>query len=73
MTARLVVSALQIEDVNALLAYRCSRLGVPVSIHAFDPSLAHELLEIGADHLMISKHDGIRQMAEAFRRLGVIG
>lgn len=69
--AKLVVSALQIEDANSLLAYRCSKLGVPVSIHAFDPSLAHELLEIGADHLMVSKHDGIRQMAEELRRLGV--
>lgn len=69
--AKLVVSALQIEDVNSLLAYRCSRMGVPVSIHAFDPSLSHELLEIGADHLMVSKHDGIRLMAEELRRLGV--
>lgn len=69
--AKLVVSALQIEDLNSLLAYRCHRMGVPVSIHAFDPSLAHELLEIGADHVMISKHDGIRHMAEEFRRLGV--
>ena len=71
--AKLVVSALQIEDVNSMLAYRCRRLGVPVSIHAFDPSLADELLEIGADHLMISKHDGIRHMAAALRRLGVYG
>lgn len=71
--AKLVVSALQIEDVNSLLAYRCARLGVPVSIHAFDPSLADELLEIGADHLMVSKHDGIRQMEEELRRIGVIG
>ncbi|HUH13645.1 MAG TPA: cation:proton antiporter, partial [Longimicrobiales bacterium] len=71
--AKLVVSTLQIEDVNSLLAYRCARLGVPVSVHAFDPSLAHELLEIGADHLMISKHDGIRHMAEQLQRLGVMG
>ncbi|MGH7540157.1 MAG: cation:proton antiporter [Gemmatimonadota bacterium] len=70
--ARLVVSALQIEGVNALLAYRCAELGVPVSIHAFDPSLADELLEIGADHLMISKHDGIRQIEDELRRIGVI-
>jgi Kef-type K+ transport system membrane component KefB len=71
--AKLVVSALQIEDVNSLLAYRCRRMGVPVSIHAFDGSMVEELLEIGADHLMISKLDGIRPMKEAFRRLGVMG
>jgi len=71
--AKLVVSALQIEDANSMLAYRCNQLGVPVSIHAFDPTLAHELLEIGADHLMISKHDGIRLMQSEFRRLGALG
>jgi Kef-type K+ transport system membrane component KefB len=71
--AKLVVSTLQIEDVNSLLAYRCARLAVPVSIHAFDPTLADELLEIGADHLMVSKHDGIRMVEAAFRRLGVLG
>lgn len=71
--ALLVISALQIEDVNALLAYRCRQADVPVSIHAFDPSLIDELLEIGADHLMVSKHDGIRMVEDAFRRLGVMG
>ena len=69
--ARLVISALQIEDANALLAYRAGRLGVPVSVHAFDPSLAEELADLGATHLMISKYDGIRQVAEALRRAGV--
>ena len=71
--ALLVVSTLQIEDVNSLVAFRCRRLGVPVSIHAFDPSLIDELLEIGADHLMVSKHDGIRLVEDGLRRLGVIG
>lgn len=71
--AKLVVSALQIEDVNTLVAYRCSRIGVPVSVHAFDPSMIDELLEIGADHLMVSKHDGIRPVEEGLRRLGVMG
>ncbi|MEX0890941.1 MAG: NAD-binding protein, partial [Gemmatimonadota bacterium] len=70
--ARLVVSALQIEEANSMLTYRCGQLGVPVSIHAFDPTLVPELRELGARHLMVSKHDGIRQMAAAFRRLGVI-
>ena len=70
--ARLVVSALQIEDVNSMLVYRCARLGVPVSVHAHDPSFAHELLEAGADHLMVSKLDGIAPMERELRRLGVI-
>lgn len=71
--ARLVVSALQIEDANALLAHRCRRLDVPVSVHAFDPSLVDELLEIGADHLMVSKLDGIQVLEAELRRLGVMG
>lgn len=69
--AKLVVSALQIEDANALLTHRASRLGVPVSVHAFDPSLVPELEALGATYLMVSKYDGIRQVAEALGRLGV--
>lgn len=70
--AKLVVSALQIEDVNSMLVYRCAQLGVPVSVHAHDPSFAHELLEAGADHLMVSKLDGIAPMERELRRLRVI-
>jgi Kef-type K+ transport system membrane component KefB len=70
--AKLVVSALQIEDVNSMLVYRCVQLGVPVSVHAHDPSFAHQLLEIGADHLMVSKLDGIPQMQRELRQLGVL-
>lgn len=71
--AKLVVSALQIEDANAMLAHRTVRLGVPCSIHAFDPSLVPELEKIGVTHVMVSKYDGIRQVAEALRAHGVMG
>lgn len=71
--AGLVVSTLHIEDVNALLAYRCARLGVPTSIHAFDTTLVDELLEMGVDHVMLPKHDGIRGMEEELIGLGVVG
>ena len=71
--AALVVTTLQIEDVNSLLTFRCERAGVPISVHAFDPSLAEELLEIGADHLMISKHDGIGAVERALHQMGVLG
>ena len=69
--ALLLVSALQIEDVNALLAHRCAEAGVPCSLHAFDTSVVHELLEIGADHLIASKHESTRSVAEALRARGV--
>lgn len=69
--ARLVVSALQIEDTNNLLAYRCRAAGVPVSIHAFDESLITELRDIGVDHIIMSKHDGTRQIAMRLREAGI--
>ncbi|MGH7576343.1 MAG: cation:proton antiporter, partial [Longimicrobiales bacterium] len=70
--AKLLISTLQIEDTNNLLAYRCRELGVPVSIHAFDPALIEDLEQIGVDHMMVSKHDGIRQVAAQLRVAGVI-
>lgn len=70
--ARLLISTLQIEDTNRLLAYRARRAGIPASIHAFDAALVRDLTAIGVSHLMVSKHDGIRQMAMALRQLGVI-
>lgn len=70
--ARLVISALQIEDTNNLLAYRCRQLGVPSAIHAFDTSVIDELREIGVDHLIVPKHDGTRRMALMLRSAGVL-
>jgi Trk K+ transport system NAD-binding subunit len=70
--AKLVVSALQIEDANTLLTYRAKMASVATGMHAFDSSVVPELQAIGADYLMVSKHDGIRQVAAELRRLGVI-
>lgn len=70
--ARLVISALQIEDSNNLLTYRCRSAGIPVSIHAFDPSLIDELRELGADHIMVPKHEGTRELALKLREAGVL-
>lgn len=71
--ARLVVSALQIEDANNLLAYRCRTLGVPSSIHAFDVAVVSDLREIGATHLVDSKTAGTRRLSQALREEGVYG
>ncbi len=70
--ALLVVSALQIEDTNLLLTRRCEDMGVPVSVHAFDPSLADEFLELGADQVMIPKLDGIQTLETLLRERGVV-
>jgi Kef-type K+ transport system membrane component KefB len=70
--ARFLVSALQIEEANNLLAYRAAAAGVPSSIHAFDVALADDLRAYGATHVMLSKSDGIRRMAVALREAGVM-
>ncbi|MFO7892735.1 MAG: cation:proton antiporter [Longimicrobiales bacterium] len=70
--ARLLVSALQIQDANNLMAYRARKAGVPTAIHAFDTWAAEELEEHGATYLMVSKYDGIRHMTEALRTEGII-
>lgn len=53
--ASCVVSALQIEETNRLLAWRCKALSVPVMIHAFDQSVVKDLKGVGADRLIDSK------------------
>jgi len=70
--ARLLVSALQIEATNNLLAYRARDAGIPCSIHAFDQSVLASLEQIGADHLIQSKNVGIRRIAEKLRGMGAL-
>jgi Kef-type K+ transport system membrane component KefB len=67
--AKLLVSALQIEEANNLLAFRGREAGVPTSIHAFDRLVVDELREIGADHLIQSKSAGTRRLAAEFMAL----
>lgn len=61
--ASLLVSALQIEEANNLLAFRGREAGVPTSIHAFDRLVVDELRELGANHLILSKSAGTRRLA----------
>jgi Kef-type K+ transport system membrane component KefB len=70
--ARLLISALQIEDTNTLLAYQCNVHGVPASIHAFDRSVVEDLRRIGVSHLMFSKNTGIQQIARMLQDEGVL-
>jgi Kef-type K+ transport system membrane component KefB len=72
VNAKLLISALQIEDANNLLAYWCREHGVPASIHAFDRSVVEELRRIGVSHLMISKNTGVQRIAAVLRQSGVL-
>jgi len=66
--AKLVVSALQIEDTNHLLAYRCRAAGVPCAIHAFDLSVIDDLIDLGTDYLLMPALDGVRAQRELMKR-----
>ena len=69
--ARLVVSALQIEDTNHLLAYRCRSAKVPCAIHAFDLSVVNDLLDLDTTYLMMPAADGILQQRQLMQQEGI--
>lgn len=70
--AKLLVSALQIEDVNDLLAYRCKEFGVPSSIHGIDLSVVDNLMEMDVAYLMIPKVDGIKLQNRTLEEMGMV-
>lgn len=70
--AKLVISALQIEDANHLLAYRCRAADVPCAIHAFDVSVVDELLELDTDYLLMPTADGVIRQVERLKEEGVL-
>ena len=71
--AKLLVSALHIEDTNDLLAYRCRQLNIPCAIHAVDLEETNNLLEMDVTYLMIPKVDGIKLQTEKLKEMGVLG
>lgn len=71
--ARLLVSALHIEDVNRLLAYRAARFGIPAVIHAYDQAIERELEGLEVAHLLNSRAAGVDRMTEALREEGIFG
>ncbi len=58
--AKLVISALQIEDINELIAFRCMEARVPSAITGVDLSVVDNLLELGVAYLMLPKVDGVK-------------
>ena len=70
--AKLVVSALQIEDANHLLAYRCRAFEVPCAIHAFDVSVVEDLLDLDTAYLFMPAVDGVVQQRMIMVREGVV-
>jgi Kef-type K+ transport system membrane component KefB len=72
-SARLLVSALQIEDVNRLLAYRARQFNLPSVIHAFEASVEKELAGMGVAHLLNSRAAGVDRITRELQKEGVFG
>ncbi len=70
--ARLVISALQIEDTNHLLAYQARSRGIPCAIHAFDLSVIDDLVELDVNYLMYPRVEGLKYQTEELKRMGVL-
>ena len=69
--AQLVVSALQIEDVNHLLAYRCRSAGVRCAIHAFDLSVVDDLIDLDTAYLLMPAIDGVVEQRNLMQQEGI--
>jgi voltage-gated potassium channel Kch len=70
--AKLIVSALQIEETNDLLAYRSKSVGVPCAIHVVDLSVVDNLLELETDYLMVSKVDGVKAQLRMLKEMRIL-
>jgi Kef-type K+ transport system membrane component KefB len=69
--AEIVVSALQIEDANHLLAYRCRAAGIRCAIHAFDLSMVDDLLDLDTAYLLMPSADGTVSQKDLMREEGL--
>lgn len=67
--AKMLISALHIEETNNFLAYQAKKHGVPAAIHAFDESVVDDLRVLNIDHLIHSKREGVKRMLEALKNL----
>ena len=70
--AKLLVSALRIEEANELIAYRCRQFGIPSSILAADLSMVDNLLELGVGYLILPKVDGVKLQTRWLREAGFL-
>lgn len=67
--AKMVISALQIEDTNMILAWHCKECGVPFVVNAFDLSLIPDLLDLDSAYLMTPAVDGLKMQEEILEKM----
>jgi len=70
--AKLLVSALQIEDTNDLLAHHCREVGVPCSVVAVDLSILDNLLELDVSWVMVPKVDVLHDQKQVLQKIGLL-
>jgi len=70
--ARLVVSALRIEDTNDLLACRCRAAGVPFAATVMDLATMDQLLAMETAFLITPKVEGVKRMRQKLEQLGIL-
>jgi hypothetical protein len=70
--AKLAITALMIEDVNRLFAYRCQIVGVPVAVHVFDRSVLRSAQELSPRFIIDSKHAADSRVEHSLAELGVL-
>lgn len=69
--AKMIVTALRIEDTNNTLAYRCQQEAIPIVVHGFDRSVLPELRRMGVTHILDSKSAWLRAACQRLRDSGV--
>jgi Trk K+ transport system NAD-binding subunit len=70
--ARMLVSALTIEETNDLLAYRCRAAGTPCAVNVMDLSATENLLAMDVCFMLVPKVDGVSAQDAELRKMGVI-
>ena len=70
--AKLLVSALKIEEVNDLLAYRAHCGGVPCAINVTDLATVDHLLEVNTTYLIVPKVDGVKAQQRELEQRGLL-
>lgn len=69
--ARMLITALQIEETNDLLAYRSREAGVPCVANVMDLSATDNLIAMDTRFLLVPKVDGVAWQSRELEKLGI--
>lgn len=68
-SAKLVVIALRLEDVNNTVIFHCQKRGVPVAAHGFDKTVIDGLKRLRADYVIDSKSSWVKKLVWELEKL----